>query len=205
VKVAYISSRYPAISHTFIMREVLALRAAGIDIGTFTIRCVKDEELISDLDRSESARTKTILPAGLFRLLSAHGGLLVRSPSRYFASLWDCLTRRPPGIRFALWYFFYFIEAGIFAAALRRGGIGHIHAHFANVAANVARLAAKLAGVSWSLTIHGQADFGDPTVSRLADKIASAAFTVCVSDFGKAQAMLQTAPEHWPKIHRIYC
>jgi len=205
MKVAYLASRYPAISHTFIMREVLALREAGIDVCTFTVRRVPDRELLTDLDRAEAGQTKSILPAGPLRVLAAHGGQLLRAPGRYFATLWTALRRRPPGLRQLLWQLFYFVEAGLLAAQLRRLGVSHVHAHFANVAANVAKLAAQMSGGTWSLTIHGHADYGDPTNSRLADKITSAAFTVCVSDFGKAQAMLQTDPALWPRLHRVFC
>lgn len=205
MKLAYLASRYPAISHTFIMREVFALREAGIDVRTLTIRRVPDAQLLTDLDRQEAARTKSILPAGPWRILSAHATVFSHSPARYVRALGNALWRRPPGLRHLIWQLFYFVEAGVLAASLRREGITHVHAHFANVAANVAQLAAKMNGGTWSLTLHGHADYGDPTTSRLADKIEAAAFTVCVSDYGKAQAMLHTHPALWPKINRVYC
>lgn len=205
MKIAYLASRYPAISHTFIMREILALREAGFEVHTFTVRRVPDGELLTELDRSEARNTRAILPAGFFRILSAHASMLMHAPVRYFATLGRALSRRPAGMRQLIWHLFYFVEAGLLANRLRQSGVTHTHAHFANVAANVAKLAAQLSGGTWSLTIHGHADYGDPTTSRLADKIASAAFTVCVSDFGKAQAMLQTAPAFWPRIHRVFC
>lgn len=205
MKIAYLASRYPAISHTFIMREILALREAGFDVRTFTVRRVPNGELLTELDRREARNTRAILPAGFFRIFTAHASMLLHSPARYFSTLCNALSRRPAGMRQLIWHLFYFVEAGLLAHRLRQSGVTHIHAHFANVAANVAKLAAQLSGGTWSLTIHGHADYGDPTTSRLADKIASAAFTVCVSDFGKAQAMLQTNPALWPRIHRVFC
>lgn len=205
MRVAYLCSRYPAISHTFIMREILALRDAGFDVQTFTVRRVPPNELLTELDRAESARTRAILPAGPLRLLVAHLRAFLRRPAGYFRALLESLRDRPPGLRNAVWYMYYFAEAGILADELSRRGIRHVHAHFANVAANVARLAACICDGSWSLTIHGHADFGDPVTSRLRSKIASAAFTACVSDFGRAQAMLQSDPNHWPRIHRVFC
>ncbi len=205
MKIAYLASRYPAISHTFIMREILALRDAGFDVHTFTVRRVPDGELLTELDCSEARNTQAILPAGFFRILFTHASMLLQAPVRYFATLGRALSRRPAGMRQLIWHLFYFVEAGLLANRLRHAGVTHTHAHFANVAANVAKLAAQMSGGTWSLTIHGHADYGDPTTSRLADKIASAAFTVCVSDFGKAQAMLQTAPALWPRIHRVFC
>lgn len=205
MKIAYLCSRYPAISHTFILREVLALREASIDVHTFTIRRVPSTELLSEIDRLEDQRTQAILPVGPMRLLAAHVRVLAGNPASYLRALGTALRDRPAGLRNALWYMYYFAEAGLLANELRRRGIAHIHAHFANVASNVARLAAMMTGGTWSLTIHGQADFGDPVASRLCTKIASAAFTACVSDFGRAQAMMQCNPAHWNRIHRVYC
>lgn len=205
MKVAYLCSRYPAVSHTFVLREVAGLRRGGIDVYTFTVRRTPPAQLLSEADRAEDHRTTAILPAGPLRLLGAHLSAMLRAPARYLAALGTALWRRPLGLRAALWHLFYFAEAAILAAELRRRGIRHVHAHFANVAANVARLAARMSGGTWSMTLHGLSDFADPIASGLRDKIRSAAFVVCVSDFGRAQALLQADPEEWPKIHRVYC
>lgn len=205
MKVAYLCSRYPAVSHTFVLREVAGLRRGGIDVHTFTVRRTPPAQLLSEADRAENSRTTAILPAGPLRLLGAHLSAMLHAPARYFAALCTALWRRPLGMRAALWHLFYFAEAAILARELRRRGIRHVHAHFANVAANVARLAARMSGGTWSMTLHGLSDFADPAASGLREKIRSAAFVVCVSDFGRAQALLHADPEEWPKIHRVYC
>ncbi len=205
MKVAYLCSRYPAVSHTFVLREVDGLRRGGIDVHTFTVRRTPTSQLLSEVDRAEDRRTAAILPAGPLRLLGAHCSAMFRAPVRYLTALGTALWRRPLGLRAALWHLFYFAEAGILAAELRRRGIRHVHAHFANVAANVARLAALMSGGTWSMTLHGLSDFADPITSGLRDKIRSAAFVICVSDFGRAQALLHADPNEWPRIHRVYC
>jgi glycosyltransferase involved in cell wall biosynthesis len=100
---------------------------------------------------------------------------------------------------------FYFAEAGILADEMRRRSIRHVHAHFANVASEVGMLAARLLDTQWSLSLHGLADFGNPTAARLTQKIGNASLVRCVSDFGRAQAMLHAAPQHWRKIHVVRC
>ena len=37
-RVAYLVSQYPAVSHVFIEREVLGLRARGVEVHTFSVR-----------------------------------------------------------------------------------------------------------------------------------------------------------------------
>ena len=205
MKLAYLVSRYPAVSHTFILREVRALRESGIDVLTFSVRRADAGALHTPTEREEGERTFAILPTTAWKLLCAHTAMLSGAPRNYFAALrmaWQC---RPPGARSATWHLFYFAEAAIFAAEVRRRGTQHIHAHFANVASTVAMLASRMAAVSWSMTLHGLGDFGNPAVVRLSDKIQRASFTVCVSEFGRAQAMVNSAPACWKKIHVVHC
>jgi len=205
MKVAYLTSRYPSVSHTFIMREIQALRESGTEVDTFTIRRPPESELLTEADRTEFRRTFTVLPVSFARLFGSHVTMLLARPGCYFGALWKALRIRPPGVRAALWHLFYFCEAGVLAARLRRRGIRHVHAHFANVASNVAMLAIRMIGGRWSITLHGLSDFQDPRSVCLADKIKDAAFVICVSDFGRAQAMLHTQPHSWSKIHRVRC
>jgi glycosyltransferase involved in cell wall biosynthesis len=184
---------------------VAALREYGYDVLTVAIRRAKARELLTEYDREESGRTFAILPTTLLRPVRAHARMFLTSPRRYAGALWAALASRPPGLRAALWHLFYFVEAAILASELRRRRISHIHAHFANAASEVAMLAARMLGISWSMTLHGLADFGNPAVSRLGPKISSAAMVICVSDYGRAQAMLNSNPETWARIYVVRC
>jgi glycosyltransferase involved in cell wall biosynthesis len=205
MKIAYIASRYPAVSHTFILREVVGLRQRGFDVRTYTVRRVPGDELLTETDRDEAQRTKAILPAGVLAVLAAHLAMFFSHPLRYGKAFWQALRERPPGLRSAVWQLFYFLEAGLLARSLRRENVRHIHAHFANVAANVAMLASMMTGGTWSVTLHGLSDFGDPTQSQLRGKVASALFVVCVCDYGCGQAKLNSDSADWHKIRRVHC
>ena len=59
MRVAYLVSYYPAQTHTFVRREVAALRSRGLDVLTCSIhRCI----CLSEADRAEAARTFCVLP-----------------------------------------------------------------------------------------------------------------------------------------------
>ena len=49
-----------------------------------------------------------------------------------------------------------FLQAGMVADRIRREDVRHVHAHFATAAAEVATMAARLAGVSCSVTAHAK-------------------------------------------------
>ena len=48
MKVAYLTSMYPDVSHTFIVREVRALRARGVEVATFSVKRPRDQNIIGD-------------------------------------------------------------------------------------------------------------------------------------------------------------
>jgi colanic acid/amylovoran biosynthesis glycosyltransferase len=211
MRIAYLASRYPAVSHTFIQREIAGLREQGVTIDTFAIRRAQPDEVLSRADEAEARATYALLPVRLTHLLRAHLRALVRHPRGYKATIEEALRLAPAGARGALWQAFYFGEAVLLWDRLRRRGIPHVHAHFANVASDVALLATYLgreAGEgprSWSLTMHGSTEFYDVPGYRLAEKARTAAFVACVSDFTRSQMMLFLEEEHWPKLALVRC
>jgi hypothetical protein len=173
-RVAYLVSRYPAVSHAFIQREVLALRGHGTQIDTFSLRGADDADVLSPADRAERDATYSFQPVRPLRLLRDHLGALMRRPGAYVSTLAHAVGRGA-GARGRLWQVFYFAEAIQLWAELRRRGIGHVHVHFANAGADVALLAARFGELTWSLTLHGPAEFFDVTENRLASKLSAPA------------------------------
>ena len=209
MRIAVICSRYPAVSHTFIQREVRALRAAGMEVDTFAIRRTRREEVLSDADRGEWKATYSILPPGAGDLFRAHAGALWRHPRAWLATLGRALSLTPGTPRGTLWQLFYFVEAVALWDQLRRRGIRHVHAHFADVASDVSMLATFLGnradggGGSWSLAFHGLAQLYGVREHRLPAKIDDAAFVVCVSDYLRSQLMMFVDRRQWAKLHVV--
>jgi len=203
-RVAYLVSRYPAVSHAFIQREVLALRGLGVEIDTFSLRRADDGEVLSPADHAERDATYSFQPVRTGRLLGDHLGALARRPGAYASTLVHAVARGR-GARGRLWQVFYFAEAIQLWAELRRRDIRHVHVHFANAGADVALLAARFAGgdLLWSLTLHGPAEFFNVTENRLASKLSSAAWVACVSDWVRSQAMSILPPERWSGLRVV--
>ena len=204
-RIAYLTSEYPAPSHTFIRREVDALRMRGIEIETFSIRRPQPGVSFSPPDQKALKTTTYLLPIGLRVLIGSHLKTLIRSPSAYFKTLLKSLGHRAPGVRSLLWSIFYFAEAVVIAEMFKKMGIKHIHNHFANASGNVGMLASYLLGIPWSLTLHGTADWDYPFGYILPEKINQAAFVACVSDYGRAQALRITPSSNWGKIFVVRC
>ncbi|MDE2403616.1 MAG: glycosyltransferase family 4 protein [Sphingomonadales bacterium] len=203
-RIAYLASEYPAPSHTFIRREIAALRAAGLNIAVFTIRPAGGKPA-SELDRAARAETAAVLGRSPVAYLGALLVALAGRPARSFGTLRLALRHRAPGLKPMIWALFHFVEAAMLARLLRRAGATRLHVHFANSGATVALLAANLLGIRWSMTLHGISETDYPAGLLLADKVARADFVACASWFMRAQAMRVADAEHWERLHVVRC
>ena len=205
--IAYLTSEYPKASHTFILREVTALRALGTVVLTCSIRRTGPEHHIGPEEAAAAAETFHVLDTARspLRLLGAHLGLALRRPGLYARSLRLAWSTRRPGLRGLAMQAAYALEAGVLAAHLRRRGVRHLHNHFVNSNCTVAMLAAAMAGIGYSFTLHGPADLIDPAGWRLDVKLARARFAACISHYARSQAMLHTDPACWDRLRIVRC
>lgn len=206
--VAYLVSQYPLVSHTFIEREIAGLRARGMPVHTFSIRA--PGELFSEAMRAEAAST-TVLQDSWPRLARAGLRGLAARPREGLASLGRALATGEARARSRLWQLFYTAEAMRLLAELERLGIRHIHAHFANNGADVARAAVAHArsidpegGWRWSFTMHGPTEFEAVDRFDLAAKVADADAVACISDFTRSQLMRFSDPADWDKLGVVH-
>jgi colanic acid/amylovoran biosynthesis glycosyltransferase len=205
MRIAYLTGEYLRPTHTFIQREVETLRSYGLDVHTFSVRPTAPEELVSHEQRSEQAQTFNILPIRLFSVLKAHTSLLSSTPTRYWQALKLTWQSRSPGIKALIYQIFYFIEAGVLAQELRSRQIDHLHNHFADSSCTVSMLAATLAGIRFSFTLHGPYIFFEPYRWKLDLKIQQALFVICISHYCRSQAMFFSDPAEWNKLHIVHC
>lgn len=210
-RVAYVVGRYPAVSHAFVTREVLALRAAGVRVETISIHQAGAADALSEVDRAEAESTYALLPPRLGEVLAAHLRAMA-SPRAYLATLAHAVRSGPAGVKGRVWQLFYFLEAILVWRHCRRRGARHLHAHHLNQASDAAMLATEYANRSgaspkwtWSFTMHGPNEFYDVSRFRLAEKAASAAAVVCISDFARSQVMGFIPEEVWPRLRVVHC
>ncbi|NJO78099.1 MAG: glycosyltransferase [Cyanobacteria bacterium RM1_2_2] len=205
MRIAYLTGEYPRATDTFIQREVAALRERGIEVFTFSIRRTGDEHIVGPEQRAERDRTFYVLPVNPVSLLIAHWSLLVSSPKRYWQAIKLAWATHQPGTRGTLYQAFYFIEAGIVAAQIRKQQIQHLHNHFPDSSGTVAMLAAELGGFSFSFTMHGPYIFFEPMRWRLDEKLKRALFVCCISYFCRSQGMIFAPTEKWSRMHIVHC
>jgi colanic acid/amylovoran biosynthesis glycosyltransferase len=204
--VLYLVPWYPAISHTFILREVQALRRLGRRVTTASIHRARPEDLQTHADREANATTYALSPPRLRDHLEAHWQALRLRRRSYVSTLASALHSGPTEPAVKARSVLYFCEGVVTWWHSRQSGTRHIHGVFAGPAADAARLAARLGGEgwTWSFAAHGTDMLQVPRAS-LAAKIRSASFVTVSSDFGRSQLMMLVGQKHWSKIHVVHC
>ena len=203
MRIAYLCNRYPAVSHSFVRREIAGVEAAGHVVDRFTVRAPAG--LVDAGDRAEAERTTAILAAGAGGLLAALLAALLRDPRR-FASATRLAVRGAGWSPAALVrHFAYLGEAAWLVRRFRAHPVDHLHAHFGTNPATVARLARRLGGPPWSFTAHGPDEFDRPEALDLRGKVAEARVAVAISSFGASQLMRWSDPADWHRIAVARC
>lgn len=205
MKLAYLTSQYPAPSHTFIRREIEALRELGCHIDTYAIRPLTAAEIPDPADQAEALSTVYVLRQSPVTIVAAHVETFFTRPIAYLKTLGLALTHRVPGVPGFFLGIAHFAESVVLARDLKRRCTNHLHNHFANSAATVGLLATRLLGIGWSFTMHGISETDYPAGLMLGRKIEAADMVACVSWFGRAQGMRLVGPSHWDKMHVVRC
>ena len=205
MRVGYVTGQYPRSTDTFIQREVAGLRAASVHVDTFAVRAPDDAEMVGQEQLEERGRTTYLLAGGAAPMALAHLRLLFSSPERWASAAALAWGSRQPGARGAMLQLAYFAEAGLLAGLARRRKLDHLHNHFGDSSGSVTMLAAGLAGIPFSMTVHGPDVFADGSRWRLDVKCVHAAFVVCISHFAMSQVM-SVAPAHtWSRLKIVHC
>ncbi|MGH8167596.1 MAG: glycosyltransferase, partial [Woeseiaceae bacterium] len=204
MKIAYLCNVYPAPTHTFIRREILAVAQNGMDVERISIRRFTGE-LPSSWDREELHRTFCVLDRNLFSIVFDALFVASSSPYKMLRTIWRLLRLAPRSEAGILKHFAYLVEACVVLRHTRRQHVEHIHAHFGTNAATVAMLVGWLGGPRFSCTFHGPGEWDCPEFLHIPQKVKEAAFISVISDFAKSQTYRWSASDYWPKIHVIRC
>lgn len=196
---AYLVSRYPAVSHTFILREVMGLRELGMRVEVASINSPdRSSEQMSPDERDEARRTYGIKQHGLIGAMTALLWMLLTRPIGLARTLLQAIGMGRGFKR--LYALAYAVEALMVVRWMERRKLRHLHVHFGNAAATVGMLVKSLSGAGLSVTIHGPDEFDDVPGQLLREKVACADRMVCISQFARSQLMRISPPAHWHKL-----
>lgn len=180
MRVAYVVSRFPHVSETFIVRELDGVsEAGGVEIELFSLF-----PAVSATVHPAARRWMARLRRGDGRRgVAAVGWWLVRRPLRLVSTvalIGGGHLRRPA---LAVRALATVVVACQHARTLRHAPVDHVHAHYATYPALAAWIFHRLLGLPYSFTAHAHDLYVDQ--SMLARKVAGARFVVTISEFNR--------------------
>ncbi|HHL19193.1 MAG TPA: colanic acid biosynthesis glycosyltransferase WcaL [Thiothrix sp.] len=189
--------RYPKLSETFILGEILGLEQNAVPLHIFSLYTPSDA-ISNPATQAVKASVTTLIHADKMdwqRMMKSHLRLLTQHPLRYLSSLAATALRYETGrIR-------DFLQAGRLADELIAHSIQHLHAHFIAEPVAVAEIASRMAAIPFSISAHAKDIYLSPT-QALQRKLEAAQFTVTCTQYNwRYLQRLSTQPE---KIHRMY-
>jgi glycosyltransferase involved in cell wall biosynthesis len=181
--IAYIIGTYPRFTTTFIDREIRALRQRGVELSILSIRHPTSGEEAQQTPEI-AQRTEYLLPVSWVWVLAVGCKWGISRPRTFFSLLGYVLTRPHPSFAARVKTLFHFAEGVLAAERLVGRGIAHLHAHFADRAAVVALVAARLLGISYSLFAHANDIYVTPVL--LPEKLQHARFVATCTRYNQA-------------------
>ncbi|MFQ5603844.1 MAG: glycosyltransferase [bacterium] len=201
LKIAYTMSRFPKLTETFILYEILALEKMGVQVEIFPL--IHEKQSVMHPEAQKMVRRAWFLPIISLSILAAHFHYLFHKPKAYLKVLFEVLTGTFGSLNFFLGALGLFPKTVCMALAMERLGIMHLHAHFSNHPALAALIVHRLTGIPYSFTAHGS----DLHVERrmLDRKVAASAFAVAISQYNKKVMLRECGEKMHGKIHVVHC
>ncbi|MBA3323365.1 MAG: glycosyltransferase family 4 protein, partial [Pyrinomonadaceae bacterium] len=184
--------------HTFILREIRQLRAAGFDVQVISIAAPdRPPERMNTDEQEEAAQTYQIKPRGISGALGAHFSIFATRPLSYLRGLAYALRLGRLDARKTLSHVLYFVEAVMVGHWLEQQRLAHLHVHFSST---VGLIVKRIFPVTLSITIHGPDEFNDPVGFHLTEKIRESLFISAISSYARSQLLKAAEYEDWDKI-----
>jgi colanic acid/amylovoran biosynthesis glycosyltransferase len=181
MRVAYVVSRFPSTTETFIAREMGAVEDLGISIELFAL--IRERDVVVHPEAEPFLRRLRTAPLWRLDTLRAQWYWMRRRPKAYFSAWWDATrgNRRSP--RFLLRAWIVVPKAARFAREAEKQRVEHVHAHWATHPALAAYVIGRLVGIPFSFTAHAHDIFVNRTMLR--EKLSDATFVAVISSFNR--------------------
>lgn len=194
-------SRFPKITETFILYEMLAAEAAGARVEIFPLRREKTKkmhpEAVDFVDRAH------FVPLMSPEIVRDNFHMLLTHPLLWFGTLWTIVRANLGCRRFFVGALLVFPKCVTLARRMKQLKVDHIHAHFASHPAAAAWIIHQFSGIPYSFVAHGSDLHRDRHM--LSEKVRDAAFVVAISNYNRQIILNDTGKQHSDKVKVIHC
>lgn len=200
-KVAYMMSRFPKLTETFVLYEILAMRKLGAQVEIYPL--LRERQPWAHEEAIRLTQEAHFEPFFSWQIFKAQWRFIRCCPRTYFSLIKEVFG----GTRGSLNFFFgalgIFAKSVKFAQDMAKAGIEHIHAHFATHPALAALIIHRLTGIPFSFTAHGSDLHVDRTM--LDRKVQASRFAIAISQYNKEIMVKEAGEACRDKIHVVHC
>jgi colanic acid/amylovoran biosynthesis glycosyltransferase len=198
-KLAYIMSRFPQLTETFILREMSALARRGWRIELYPL-IVQSESVIHD---EAKYWVKHARAPRWIDIVNSNFLLFNKLPRKYISVFLKVFAGNIPSPKFLIRALYLYPRAVWMAGNMRSRGVCHMHVHFATHPALTAWIIHQLTGIPYSVTVHAHDIYVNKTM--LAEKITDARSVVAISEFNRQYLIDYLGDWVKDKISVIHC
>lgn len=176
MKVAYIVSRFPKMSETFVLLEALEVKRHHADVVIFPLLHFQEWNSHNEvLEFTGSVRRSPYLSAAVLRTNIA---FLFQRPDRYLGALLKILTGKIRPRLNLVKTLVVFPKCVHFAKLIAEARFDWVHAHFATLPSTAAFVIHQLIDLPFSFTAHGSDIHANNDLLGIKLKAADCAFTI---------------------------
>jgi colanic acid/amylovoran biosynthesis glycosyltransferase len=189
--IAYLANRFPAAVEPYVAEEIEELRRRGVEVIQGSVQTPESSlHVLPSIDRG--SETLCLQPIRVLILLWALV-LMARRWERIAGLVVRVLLKGKESPKRRLKALLHTWLGAYYAVLLQKRGVDHIHVHHGYFGSWIAMVAARLLGVSFSLTLHGS----DLLLhaAYLDSKLKHCKFCITVSEYNRRFIL-----EHFPGI-----
>jgi colanic acid/amylovoran biosynthesis glycosyltransferase len=201
LKVAYVPSRFPRLSETFVLYEILAVEEQGVDVELYPL--IRERAEVAHPEARQLCARARFQPFLSWPILRSQLHFLRMSPGTYFGTLWALVTGTWGSLNYFAGALAIFPKVAHSARLMAADRVNHVHCHFSNHPAAAGFIVHRLTGIPYSFTAHGF----DLHVDRhmLCEKLTEAAFAVPVSEYNRDLMIEECGEPVRDKLVVIHC
>lgn len=198
-RVAYIMSRFPGLSETFILREMCEMERLGWTLDLYPL-IYQEESVVHDEAKNWMRRARR---PSLFEIAVANVKLVLTRPLLYFSVFFRVFWENIASPKFLSRAVVVFPKAVWMARQMSSEKIRHVHSHYATHPALAAWIINQVSGIPYSITVHAHDIFVEK--SMLHRKLLDAKYVIAISEYNRK--FLGSLFGNWvvKKTHIVHC
>jgi colanic acid/amylovoran biosynthesis glycosyltransferase len=180
-RIGYITSRFPKLTETFILFEILGLERLGIRLHFYPL--LRESADLIHAEAEPVIRRARYLPFMSIAICRSQCWWIWHHPKQYFSALAAALRGTLPSRNFFIGALGIFPKVSHMARELSEAGVQHVHCTWATHAALAGYIVNRLTGIPFSFTARGSDLHVDRTM--LCTKAEAASFIVAITEYNR--------------------